>query len=283
MGAIFSRTEAPMSTITLDGTHGRMAVHDSGGDGPALLLVHGNSACKEVFAAQIAAPALVGWRIVAPDLPGHGASDDAPDPAAAYTFAGYAQALAEVIEALHLDRPAVFGWSLGGHAALELVGRGGDIRGLMICGTPPVTATMDCLMAAFNIDPAAENLTAKRDFTEDDALAYALHTGGVGGRVDPHLLAMVRRTDGRAREIMFGSVVAGAPLDERAIVAGLGVPLAIVNGADDPFIRPAYFDTLSAPTLWRGQTLRIPGAGHAPFRQAPAAFNAELAAFLDTL
>lgn len=276
-----------MTSMTIDGTHGRMAVLDTatGPDDqrPALLLVHGNSACKEVFAAQIAAPELAGWRLVAPDLPGHGASDDAPDPDAAYTFAGYAEALAEVIEALRLDRPAVLGWSLGGHAALELLGRGAALRGVMICGTPPVAPTMDSLMAAFNIDPAAENLTAKRDFTDADALAYALHTGGVAGQADPHLLAMVKRTDGRAREIMFGSVLAGAPLDERAIVAGMSVPLAVANGAEDPFIRPAYFDTLDAPTLWPAGMLRIAGAGHAPFRQTPGVFNAHLATFLASL
>jgi pimeloyl-ACP methyl ester carboxylesterase len=272
-----------MTTLTLDGTHGRMAVYDNGTDGPPLVLIHGNSACKEAFAPQFAAPELANWRIIAPDLPGHGASDDAPDPEAAYTFAGYAKALAEMIEALRLDRPAVFGWSLGGHAALELVGRGADLRGLAICGTPPVAPTMDSLMAAFNIDPTAENLTAKRDFTDDDALAYALHTGGVDGQVDPHLLAMVLRTDGRAREIMFGSVVSGAPLDERAIVANLTVPVAILNGTDDPFIKADYFDTLTAPTLWGGRVHRIDGAGHAPFRQTPAAFNTRLAAFLATL
>jgi pimeloyl-ACP methyl ester carboxylesterase len=272
-----------MHASTVTGSQGRIAVLDSGGTGPALVLVHGNSACKEVFAPQFAAPELAGWRRVAFDLPGHGASDDAADPATGYTFAGYAQALAEMVEALGLERPAVFGWSLGGHAALEAVGWGQAVRGLAICGTPPVRPAMDDLLAAFNLDPAAENLTAKRDFTEADALAYALHTGGVDGQVDPHLLAMVRRTDGRAREIMFGSVVTGAPLDERAIVAGLDVPLAILNGAEDPFLRPAFFDSLTAPTLWTGATIRIPGAGHAPFRQTPAAFNARLAAFLDTL
>lgn len=272
-----------MHALTLDGTQGRLACLDSGGEGPALLLVHGNSACKEVFAAQFDAPALAGWRLVAPDLPGHGASDDARDPGAAYTFAGYAQALDEVIAALNLTRPAVFGWSLGGHAALELAGRGADLAGIMISGTPPVAPTLDSLMAAFNIDPGAENLTAKRDFTDDDAFAYALHTGGVDGQVDPHLLAMVKRTDERAREIMFGSVLAGAPLDERAIVAGLTIPFAVANGEHDLFLKPEYFDTLEAPTLWKRGMYRIPGAGHAPFRQTPAAFNAALAEFLADL
>lgn len=267
-------------THTLDTEFGAISVLDSGGSGRPLLLVHGNSACKEVFDAQFAAPELASFRLIAPDLPGHGASSDAPDPAAAYTFAGYAAMLEAVLASLGVENPVVFGWSLGGHAALELVGRARTpVAGVMISGTPPVTPTLECLMQAFNIDPAAENLTAKRDFTEGDAMAYALHTGAVGGVVDPHLLAMVRRTDGRAREIMFGSVATGAPLDERRIVREMTIPLAVANGAEDPFLRAEYFATLEAPTLWSEGMLRIEGAGHAPFRQTPGAFNPRLAAF----
>lgn len=241
--------------------YGTLACRDSGGDGPPLLLIHGNSACKEVFRAQFDSPMLAGYRLIAPDLPGHGASEDAPEPAAAYSFGGYAAALEQVIAAPGLARPVVFGWSLGGHAALEMAGRGAALSGVMICGTPPVKPELDCLMAAFNIDPAAEALAGKRDFTEEDAQAFALHTTGVGGKVDPHLLAMVRRTDGRAREVMFGSVVAGVPLDEQALVAEMSVPLAVVNGAEDPFIRHAYLDQFNYASLWPRGGGRLAGGG----------------------
>ena len=268
-----------MTHATIDTPFGTISLRDSGGDGRPLLLVHGNSACKEVFDAQFAAPELAGFRLIAPDLPGHGASADAPDPARAYTFAGYAGMLEAVQAALGLWAPVVFGWSLGGHAALEMIGRGTPVAGLMICGTPPVAPSVESFMAAFNIDPAAENLTAKRDFTEADARAYALHTGGIGGQVDPHLLAMVRRTDGRAREIMFTSAMTEGFIDERGVVEALRVPFAVVNGAEDPFLRAEYFDTLLAPTLWTRGIVRLEGAGHAPFRQAPGVFNALLAEF----
>ena len=269
-----------MKSRQIDTDYGRLACLDNEADGPPLLLVHGNSSCKEVFRAQFDSPLLAGFRLIAPDLPGHGASDDAPDPSAAYTFGGYAAALGQVIDALGLEKPVVFGWSLGGHAALELAGGGAALSGVMICGAPPVRPELECLMAAFNIDPAAENLTGKRDFTEDDAQAYALHTAGEGGKVDEHLLAMVRRTDGRAREIMFGSVVAGAPLDEQAIVADMAVPLAIVNGAEDPFIRHDYFETLGYASLWPRGVVILQAAGHAPFLQAPDRFNPLLAEFV---
>jgi pimeloyl-ACP methyl ester carboxylesterase len=263
----------------VDTSHARIAVRDGGGDGRPVLLVHGNSSCKEVFARQFDAPALQGLRLVAIDLPGHGASSDAVDPARSYTIGGYAEMAQEVVRHLRIERPLFFGWSLGGHVGLEMIGRGFGLDGVMISGTPPIAANVECLMQAFNIDPVAENLTAKRDFTEADALAYATHTSAVDGAIDPHLLAMVRRTDGRAREIMFGSVVQGEPLDERAIVAAMTVPFAIVNGAEDPFIRPEYFETLDCASLWPRGVVRVEGAGHAPFLHKPEAFNALLAAF----
>lgn len=269
-----------MKTHAIETDFGTIAVQDNEADGPVLLLVHGNSACKEVFAPQFAAPDLKGLRLVAPDLPGHGHSTDAPVPEAAYTFAGYAAMLEAVQAALGIRAPWVFGWSLGGHAALEMIGRGTPVAGLMISGTPPVAPSVESFMAAFNIDPAAENLTAKRDFTDADALAYALHTGGIGGEVDPHLLAMVRRTDGRAREIMFTSAMTQGFIDERAVVAGMDVPFAVANGAEDVFLQHGYFDGLEAPTLWRHGMLRVEGAGHAPFRQTPRAFNTLLAEFV---
>lgn len=264
---------------TIETSHGRVALRDSGAEGPPVLLIHGNSSCKEVFARQFEDKALSHFRLIAIDLPGHGASSDATDPQTGYTFAGYADMTAQVLAALGIANPTIVGWSLGGHIALEMVGRGLTTGKVMISGTPPIRADLACLMQAFNIDPSAENLTGKRDFTEADALAYATHTSAVGGELDPHLLAMCRRTDGRAREIMFGSVVAGIPLDEQAIVASMTQPLAIANGADDPFIRHDYFSTIAYGSLWGRGVMGVDGAGHAPFLQQPKAFNALLAAF----
>ena len=43
---------------------------------------------------------------------------------------------------------------------------------------------------------------------------------------------------------------------------------------------PAHRPALPMPTLWRGQVQVIPGAGHAPQWEQPAAFNSLLAAFV---
>lgn len=270
-------------SFTIPTDHTTLSVIDSGGSGRPILLIHGNSSCKEVFDRQFADLSLADFRLIAFDLPGHGASENAKDPAKTYNLAGYADTVEQVLRQLGLQKPIVLGWSLGGHIALEMVGRNTELAGVMISGTPPIKPDFECLMAGFNIDPDAENLTGKRDFTDADAITYATHTSATADGLDPHLHAMCRRTDGLARELMFGSIVQGLPLDEREIVATMVEPLAIVNGAGDPFIRAAYFDTLTCNSLWRGKVARIEGAGHAPFRQQPSEFNRLLKEFAQTI
>jgi pimeloyl-ACP methyl ester carboxylesterase len=252
---------------------GRVAVADNHADAPAIVLIHGNSSCKEVFDNQFSDPLLSDFRLVALDLPGHGASDDANEPESVYTLGGYAKAVGQALQSLRVERPTVFGWSLGGHIALEMCGRGVPFAAVMISGTPPIRPSFDSLIAAFNIDPNAENLTGKRDFSKADALAFATHTSAVAGSVDPHLLAMCERTDGRAREIMFGSIAGGNFIDEVDIVRGMKVPFAVVNGQDDPFVRPEYFGSLAYGSLWEPGVVSLEGSGHSPFLQAPGDFD----------
>jgi len=270
----------PTTDSLVETSHATISVRERAGDGgQTVVFIHGNSSCKEIFREQFSAPELDGMRLIAFDLPGHDASEDARVPETSYQIGGYAAMAEEVLAKLGVERPLLVGWSLGGHIALEMIGRGFPAAGVMISGTPPIQPSIECLMQAFNIDPSAENLTGKRDFTDENALMYATATSATDGGLDGHFLAAAKRTDGRAREIMFGSVATGAPLDEQAIVASMTMPLAIVNGAGDLFVRHDYFASISYGSLWERGVVTVEGAGHAPFLQTPGTFNALLKAF----
>jgi pimeloyl-ACP methyl ester carboxylesterase len=103
--------------------------HDRLGSGPPLLLVHGLGMCKEVWRPVLGALARE-HEVVAVDMPGFGASPPGPD-----TVEGLAEALAEFIAGLGLERPHVAGNSLGGGVALTM-GAAGTAR--TVCALSPI-------------------------------------------------------------------------------------------------------------------------------------------------
>lgn len=117
---------------TLATSHGNIAFKESSGSGPAVLFIHGNSACKEVFDLQLDGASGHRYRMIAFDLPGHGESSDAPEPEHSYHIAAYADVALMLLEHLGARRCAVVGWSLGGLRRRD----DGDCRGLhAACGS----------------------------------------------------------------------------------------------------------------------------------------------------
>ena len=88
-----------MKTLKIDAANGAIAFRNSGGKGPAAVLIHGNSSSSRVFSRQLDGPLGERFRLVAVDLPGHGASDDAKD-RSAYSLPGHVRAIRAVVDAL---------------------------------------------------------------------------------------------------------------------------------------------------------------------------------------
>ena len=66
-----------------------------------------------------------------------------------------------------------------------------------------------------------------------------------------------------------------------AVARDLKAPLVVLHGAEDQLVNGGYFASVPMPTLWRGAVQTIPGAGHAPQWETPAAFDALVAAFIE--
>src|ERR1700728_4330819 len=128
-----------MKTRKIDAPNGAIAVHESAGQGPPVVLIHGNSSSSRAFSRQLDGRLGQVFRLIAIDLPGHGASDDAKDPSA-YSLPGHARAVRAVVDALGLEQALFIGWSLGGHVALEIAPDVKSARGFVIFGTPPLTS-----------------------------------------------------------------------------------------------------------------------------------------------
>ncbi|CAM3924592.1 alpha/beta fold hydrolase [Xenorhabdus thuongxuanensis] len=253
-----------------------IAVTDTGGSGLPVLFIHGNSSCKEIFHHQI--NQLKGkYRVLALDLPGHGSSSNASEPRQAYSMPGFAHTVIEVLEKIGINRVVVFGWSLGGHIGLEMLVLFPKMIGLMICGTPPVSVGADNVALGFR---PGLGLAGKAEFTEEDIKIFVSDTYGVNAPHEPFIIEAVIRTDGLARQYMFEAFLSPQATDQKLLVETSEIPLAIVNGADDPYINFDYIDGLNYRTLWKRKIVSLAGLGHAPFWEAPELFNPILIKFL---
>ena len=106
---------------------GCVAYRDFGGQGPAVMLLHGVGGNLAHW-GRVAPLLQQRYRLIAIDLPSHGAS---PAPVV-YSFEHDVRAVDEVRRSLALDRPALVGHSYGGMLAVALgASCPGDYRGVV--------------------------------------------------------------------------------------------------------------------------------------------------------
>jgi pimeloyl-ACP methyl ester carboxylesterase len=300
-----------MPDFTLETDHGVICITDTGlkNDAPAILLIHGNSSSSKIFRHMFESPNLTSkYRLITFDLPGHGASSNAPNPGRSYTMSGYADLAVHILSHLNIRSVVVFGWSLGGHIALEMVdklerlrradeggnkgaresGKGGiELKGLILTGTPP-SLGLDQVVKAFKIPidikqgEGEENLMAKVHWTYEQAerIARSSAPGGHAQLFEQWMLDDAIRTDGRARMVMFDAFVGGRGVDQVGVVEGSEVSIAVINGSEEPFVDLEYVDGLEWGKLWKGECVKMEGLKHTPFWEDPVGFERLLLEFL---
>jgi len=93
------------------------ALPAKGTAGTPLVLVHGLGARGEDWSAMIPALAAKGFHVYVPDLLGYGRS---PRPDVSYSIAMQETAVVQFMQAVHLARADVGGWSMGGWVSMKL-------------------------------------------------------------------------------------------------------------------------------------------------------------------
>lgn len=254
---------------------GKIAVRMSTGSRTPLLLIHGNSMSARVFDELLDGPLGRSYQFVAVDLPGHGESENAGFPDRVYTLPGYAEAMLDVMFALDIPQAAVFGWSLGGHIALEMMARSQHVSGAFVLGTPPVTPGPNAL-EGFNLTEKSMLYMTER---LDEASQKMLAEMSTGPSTPSFVYADVARTDGRARKIVVEGMLAGLGEDPTPLFEDARRPIAVVVGGQDESMSATFMQSVRGPALWGGDVKVIPGAGHAAFLDQPALFNSLLLQF----
>lgn len=248
-------------------------------NGPAILLIHGWSQALQCWAHQLQGRLAQGFRLVAFDLRGHGASEK---PLAAEHYLDgrlWAEDVAAVIAARRLVRPILVGWSYGGLVIADY---------LAACGAGAI-AGVNFVAAAVRLDEAAFGRLIGPGFTEPfpDATSPDLERNidGIRRFVSACLHTKVPREDyerclcwSMATPPAVRHALGARELDFTAVLGALEAPVLVTQGAQDRIVLPAMAERIMQC---------VPGArlstyeevGHLPFLEAAERFNAELADF----
>lgn len=172
----------PFARHAIDVLGSRMRFVDTGGQGPAVLFLHGNPTSSYLWRNVIPHVAATGARCIAPDLIGMGASDK---PALAYRFEDHVRYLDAFIEALGLGRMTLvlhdWGSAIGLHWARRHPDRVAGIALMEFISPVPTwddwPAALRPLFTAFRTAGAGEQLVLDQNVFIEQVLPGAVARG----------------------------------------------------------------------------------------------------------
>jgi pimeloyl-ACP methyl ester carboxylesterase len=257
------------------------------GTGPPVILIHGLGGSRQTW-RHLIGPLSRRYTVIAPDLPGHGASGA---PVGDYSPGAHASAIRDLMVGLGLDRASLVGHSLGGGIAVQFAyqfpertsrialissaGFGTDVTPMLRAAILPGAET---LLSALGLVPGC--------LTRPALSALAAVGGGLSpedagplsqdlrGMSDPRRRRGFLRT---ARAVLDrqGQALSAAPYLERLV----GLPVMVAWGTADKTIPPQHHHAL-ARSLPKRHVVEIVDAGHYPHETEPARVLGPLQSFL---
>jgi len=227
--------------------------------GPVAVLVHGAGSDHRVWDRLGAGLVRLGWRVLVPDLPGHGRSGGQ----AAATISAIAEGLAEVLAAVGLPPGLVVGHSMGALAALEFAARFPDrLTALALVG----------VATRMPVHPAL--LAAARDDLPRAAAMIAGWGHAVAGEGDEDGARRVEATRtllaGSAPGVLAAGLAACDLYDASAAAARITVPTRLILGEADK-MSPAKGGLDLAARISGAAASLIDGGGHMLMADRPDA------------
>jgi len=276
----------------LDLRHVRIHGHDvgyrMGGEGPAILLIHGMAGSSRTWREVL--PLLArDYTVIAPDLLGHGES---AKPVGDYSLGAFASGLRDFLSVLEVERMTVVGQSLGGGVAMQLAYQHPEIcERLVLVGSGGLGREVSWILRALTM-PGAELLMP---------ILFPSFVGDLGNQVSrflhrkgwraPHLAetwrAYVSLTESEKRDAFMRTL--RSVIDSRGqsvsardrLYLAASLPTLIVWGDEDDIIPVAH--AYEAHKAIPDSRLEIfEGAGHFVHVQEPQRFAEILIDFIKT-
>jgi len=272
-----------MATTTLDTVkvNGMTVAYRELGSGPPVLLLHGWPTSSFLW-RKVMDPIARANRVVAPDLPGFGASDKPLD--AGYDFEFFEATLDGLLEALGIDAAGLAVHDLGGPVGVHwTLNRPGRVTKLALLNTLLYPDFSEAVMAFIK---ACTEPELREQLTSPAGLEAAMRLGlGDESRLTPEVIAGVREPfgDDDSRRALaaagIGLQVEGFSEIERNL-SSLRIPVRIIYGERDRIL-PDVSETMARVQrdLPQAEVTALPDCGHFLQEEAPERIGEELARF----
>lgn len=263
--------------MTPSAAHGTIACYDSGRGRPVVLL-HSFGHNKTMWSPQLTFLRERGFRVIAPDMPGHGDSPFDPD---RHSVDRIARVYHDLLDGLDVRGAVVCGISMGGYVALRMWAQRHDrIAGLVLSNTKAEADSEEIRtrrrgqianirehgLAAF-IESGAPRRLSARTLAERPWVLDAVRMMNFTVSAEANcatLEAMARKED------------------DTPVLRTIDVPALITTGSDDVFI-PRTSAAVLAEGIPAAHSRVIEGTGHVSSLEDPTAYNQVLDAFLAEL
>lgn len=213
-------------------------------------------------------------RILAPDLPGHGQSD----PWHEQSIDLYRDAVGTMCAHLQVPRVVLVGHSLGGIVALRCaVSWPERVAGLVLVASSAQMDVPEELWRSLDEElPPGDDSEVQ---TMPPSLAALTFSPATHPDVRARWQAVVMQA---CRRVVLADFALCRRLDILSQLDGVRAPTLIIGGSDDLLVSPQQL-AQTQRAIHQAELVQIPDAGHLPMLERPAAFTAQLTAFLATL
>lgn len=245
--------------MNLDGS---LTYVEAAGEGPAVLCIHTAGQSGVQWRHTLTGLSALGYRVVVPDLPGHGRSEPAVD-GPVRDLGRYAEWCVRLIDELALDRPYVMGCSIGGKISLDIAARISNRLSGVVAMAAEVAAPQPRGAAALDRGMEDASSPSRTDRTYYGTLA-------VCGRTVPEervemIAAMHRRED---PVITTSDLIGWFSHDIRDGLGKISCPTYLVVG-DDDFWLDLDQVRWTGSQIRGARTLVLEGIGHYPMEEMP--------------
>jgi pimeloyl-ACP methyl ester carboxylesterase len=259
-----------MDVVTVDG---RTIAYRRAGRGAPLVLLHGGWSDSREWSRQLEAFSDE-FDVVAWDAPGCGGSADPP---VGFGMAGYADAVAGLIESLGLDRPHLVGVSFGSGLAIAVYERHpGLVRSIVLASAYAGWAGS---LSPDEIATRVDRIRTELRQPPDEWIASYLPSFFAGPVAPDVLDAMVTVMRDVRPAGMLAMMEAFAAADLRHVLPDIDVPTLLLYGGADMRSPRSVAEAIHA-AIPQSELVTLPGVGHSVNLEAPEAFNDEVRRFV---